>query len=650
MSGFGIEDVVEDAQQTDDWRDEIDDNFIKTFVRYSRANQVSNEEQAVISFYGYVSGLLPNWEDYLGTLIRGGTSSGKSHMKREVLDSAFDFADNSYDWLYTATAGSDQSMINDEDFDDARIGAFNEFNQMPNPLREFLKRIVEDGGYTYGRSKADDDAEGGFTNEKFSRDPMAIVFSIADENETVVDPEMRSRMVEIQVDEGPAKNKAVHRMKHGHTNITLPDSDHEYVYESTDLDYAVKKHIKEIPVDTDVVIPTGEGRFDGDVGDSQSESAHESEDSTTPRDDWDEADVTEPLFNFARSESTRASAAVSSMVKASALANYHSRETITENGEQYIVAEPQDVGNVLLARRTLMALTHNLTRKKFLVLKAFIEDGAPYESPDASAQAKQMTKDGVITYIQGRDDIPTFSKSQITSILDELDEDLVINKMDHPEDARKNIYVYDPSKQFKPPNIYDYYDRFKDVTDPVRDQAIETTIEQQLAELNATMTGGEMADPKIEDTVSANDSDNDEEGLSAFEDSDSESDTELSETAQHVAERLESTMDGKWVPARVLDSDDLVVTHMLGITPVGTVDTTLADGTVVDAVIPKRDPQYEDRDGTLASPDHDHWNDDMTVDAVNDELDSAIRELQQAGVFIVETDAAGNGRFEINLP
>lgn len=629
MSGFGIEEVVEDQGQSSSWKEEIDDNFVKTFVRYTRANMVSNEEQATIAFYGYVSGLLPNWEDYLGTLIRGGTSSGKSHMKREVLDSAFDFADNSYDWLYTATAGSDQSMINDDDFDDARIGAFNEFNQMPNPLREFLKRIVEDGGYTYGRSKADDDAEGGFTNEKFSRDPMAIVFSIADENETVVDPEMRSRMVEIQVDEGPAKNKAVHRMKHGHTNITLPDSDHEYVHESTDLDYAVKKHIKEIPVDTDVVIPTGEGRFEGD--------------------EWDEADVTEPLFNFARSESTRASAAVSSMVKASALVNYHSRDTIEESGETYIVAEPQDVGNVLLARRTLMALTHNLTRKKFLVLKAFIEDGAPYESPDSSAQAKQMTKDGVITYIQGRDDIPTFSKSQITSILDELDEDLVINKMDHPEDARQNIYVYDPSKQFKPPNIYDYYEQFKDVTDPVRDQPIETTIEQQLAELNATMTGGEMADPKIEETVSANDSDDADEGLSAFEESDGGSDAELSQTAQQVAERLQTTMDDEWVPARILDSDDLVVTHMLGISPTGTVDTTLADGTVVDAVIPKRDPKYEDRDGTLASPDHDHWADGKTVDEVNEALDSAIRELQQAGVFTVETDQAGNGRFNVNL-
>lgn len=624
MSDFGIADDIEKGSMSD-WQDEIDDNFVETLVRFSRSQQVSNEPQAIISLYGYVSGLLPDWKDYLGILIRGGTSSGKSHMKREVLDESFTFGNEEYDWLYTATAGSDQSMINDEDFDDARVGAFNEFNQMPGPLREFLKRIVEDGGYEYGRSLADDDAEGGFTNEKFEREPLSIVFSIADENETAVDPEMRSRMVEVQVDEGPEKNKAVHRMKHGHKHITLPDSDHEYVYETPTLNYAIKKHIANIPVDTDVAIPTNDGRFEGD--------------------NWDESAVTEPLFNFARSESTRASAAIASMVKSSALLNYHSRNKITDDdGDEYIVAEPQDVGNVLFARRTLMALTHNLTRKKFLVLDGFIEEGAPYNGPDASAHARQMDKNGVVSYIQSRDDIPTFSKSQIGDILDQLDEDLVINKQDHPEDARKNIYIYDPSQQFEPPNIYDYYDQFADVTDPMRQQPIEQTIEQQLQELNATMSAGGATDVE-QDTDASEDADG---GLSSFSDDDSGDGSDISETAQRVAESLTETMDDTWVPARVVESDDLVVTHMMGVSPTGTIDTTLASGEVVDALIPKRDPKYNDREDTIAHPDHDMWPDDYSVSDVNDELDSAIVELRESGVFLTEMDEAGNIHFEVD--
>lgn len=619
MTDFGIESVVE-SEGSDDWRDEIDENFLRTFVRFSRSGQVSNEAQAVVSLYGYASGLLPEWEDYLGILIRGGTSSGKTHMNREVLKAAFDYADNDYDWLYTTTAGSDKSFIDDDTFDDARIGAFNEFQQLGGELREFLKRIVEDGGYEYSRSQHDDDSDTGRTTETWEKDPMPVIFSIADENETTVDAEMQSRMVDVQVDEGPEKNKAVHRMKHGHTNITMPTADHEYVRESPDLDHAVKKHIKNIPVDTDVVIPTGDNRFDGDT--------------------WDEADVTEPLFNFARSESTRASAALSSMVKASALLNYHSRDTIEDDdGEQYIVAEPQDVGNVLCARRTLMATTHNLTRKKFMVLEGFIEEGAPYDGPEASSEARQMEKQGVVSYIQQREDIPTFSKSQITDILDQLDEDLVINKMDHPEDARQNIYVYDPSKQFKPPNIYDYYDHFKTVTDPIRDQPIEQTIEQQLEQLNATMSTESLAERTADDSGSSDDSDG---GLSDFADGDDDSPSELTDFQQRVTERLSETIDGEYAPARVVESDALKISHMLGVTPVGTIDNENADGDVVSMIIPKRDPEYDDRGGTIMEP-----NDNETVGERDDRIDDAVRTLQDRGIFTVETDTMGNASFSV---
>jgi len=519
MSDFGIETVVEDTDSDDEWKERRDSNFIETFVEYSRTQQVSNEPQSVVALYGYASGLLPNYEDYLGILIRGGTSSGKSWMKENVLDAAFDYADNEYNWLYTTTGGSDKFFIDDDTFDDARIGAFNEFQQLGSELREFLKRIVE-GDRRFDSSEMD----------------------IADES------------IEVYADE------------------------------------------------------------------------------------WDEAAVTEPLFNFAKSESSRASAAIASMVKASALLNYHSRPTVEDesDGEMYIVAQPQDVGNVLCARTVLLATTHNLTTKKFIVLEAFKADGAPYSGEEASANAKQIEKKAVVNYIQERSDIPTFSKSQISSILDELDEDLVINKMDHPEDARKNIYVYDPSRQFERPATHEYGEQFGDVTDPIRRQPIDTTIDEQLADLDALVSTEGI-------TEIGHDSDSD--GLDSYDSGGGE----LSDDAQLIVDSLADVMDDTWVPANVIESDEIRPLHMIGVTPIETERRSLGSGEDADTaemIVPERDVQYSDREGTIADPDHEHWGGKDVV-AVDTAIDEAIHELRDSGVMDVRTDEMGNGYFTV---
>jgi hypothetical protein len=336
------------------------------------------------------------------------------------------------------------------------------------------------------------------------------------------------------------------------------------------------------------------------------------------------------------------------MVKASALLNYHSRDRITDetDGEEYIVAEPQDVGNVLAARSVLLATTHNLTRKKFIVLEAFIEDGAPASGIDgASESARQIRKQGVINYIQRREDIPTFSKSVVKEILDELDEDLVINKRDHPEDARKNIYVYDPSTQFERPNIYDYYERFEDVVDPITGDPIERTIEKQLEDVNAMMSTDDMAE-RAQSRDDGEGPKSDSGGLDEFA-GDSEPDIELSELEETVAAMIHETLDGKWAPARVRESNTLKVTHMLGLSPVENRVGDNADGEGVPMVIPEREPKYEDRQGTIASPDDDMWGEDIDVSDVDSALNDAVASLIDNGIVDVEIDDVGNARFSV---
>jgi hypothetical protein len=597
----------------DDYRSRIDDNFLETYVEYSRSNQVLNEEQSLVTLMIYATGLLPHWSDYAGGIITGGSSSGKSHMKRDVIDASFDYKT---DWLYQISGGSQKAAIDDDDIDDARIGAFNEFQKVPDEMREFLKSVVEDGGFTYARNVADSDRESGRKTTKIERDPLPIVFMIADENETEVGQEMKTRLIEVKVDENQEKNRGVHRAKWGHTDVQLSRNDHEYMRDDPELEHAVKSHVRDVPVDTDVVIPTDAGRFEGD--------------------NWDAAHVVENMLSFKRSESTRASTALKSLAKSSTLLNYHSRQTVEHDGEQKLVMEPQDVGNILDCWNVLVATTHGLTSKKFAIIDAILERGGKSAS---SSTARQADKDTVIGYIQDNPDIATMSKTEIGDLLNQLDEDLIVNKKDHPEDARKNIYEYDGSRAFETPDIFAYYDQFESVTSPVDGVPIEQKLEWQLERFNASMS---LSDFSASDGMETDteDTEKDENGsLTDFDDTSDTDGLDLSEVERAVAAALSDTVDGYTVPPDVVESDSFKTGHWVGCTPV-----TYED----DTVRPEREPRAADRQECVMDPENDFYGDNIGIGDTLEIVEQALTTLQAKGVFEIENNDDGSVTFSVD--
>jgi hypothetical protein len=601
-----------------------DENFLRDFVAFSRDKQVLNEEQAVVVQMAVATGLLDSYEYFTSVIVTGSASSGKSHMLNNVTFDAVQYADDVHDLVYELTGGSDQAGINDPEIDDSDILYFHELQKIPDEMLEFVKTIAEDGEFRYGRSQADSDAEGGFSTEHIERDPAPVVFSFADENQAAAgrDQELRSRTVEVKVDEGPEKNAAVHDMKWGGSEIEIADSDHNYIRngdEAEAREHAVKAHIRDMPRDVDVVLPYGNGDFDGD--------------------NWRAAEVVKPMFNFGRSESTRASANLAGLTMGSALLNYHARDTICEDclarrgpdesaemgwecdcdpdAELRIVANETDVGNLIACRRTLLATTHGLTDKKFAVLDAIRERGG---QANRSGTAVQATKQDIIDEIQDNDEIATLTKPEINKILEELDETLIINIKDNPQDRRENLYVYDGSEVFRRPNLADHADRFRGVADPIRDQHISVTVDEQLEELNAATDLGAL-------TESTEGGESDESGsLSDFGGGEGE---DISDDAEAVSDRLSGVIDGVTIPQDVFEANSLKVSHMVGDSPIE------RDGRYVR---PERPPETDDRvDGFLAP--QGAFDDADDYEEVERRVTEAIEELRESGVMVMdETD------------
>lgn len=602
--GISADNTEKDVDYTID-----DENFLADFVRFSRSRQVLNEEQALLTMMGLATGMMSDYEFYTSIIVTGSASGGKSHMLNNVIFDSTEYADDVHDWVYELTGGSDQAGINDPAIDNSRILYFHELQKIPDEMLEFIKTIAEDGEFRYGRSQSDPDAQGGFSTEHIERDPAPVIFSFADENTAAAgkDQELRSRTVEVKVDEGPEKNKGVHDMKWGGENITLEESHHEYIFDDPGMEHAVKAHLRDMPEDVDVVIPYGNSKFDGD--------------------DWCAADVVKPMFNFDASDSTRASANLAGLTMGSAILNYHARNAVCEkcmavygpddaqsygydcpdcdDADLHIIASETDVGNLIACRETLLATTHDLTEKKFAVLDAILERGG---QADKSGTAVQATKQDIIDEIQANDEIATLTKSEIESILTELDEKLIINIKDNPQDRRENLYVYDGGDVFTPPDIFQHYDRFESVIDPIRDHPIERTIESQQESLNATMEMDAL------DGAASGDS-----GLDGYGGTNP---SDLSDDATRVAERLSEQLDGYVVPREVWDANSLKVQHMVGDSPVEHDD---------GFVRPEREPSGADRVDGFMSPDE--WDGADDFNAVESRVEDAIAELRDEGVL-----------------
>lgn len=583
-----------------------DSNVLYDVVEYSRSKQVLNEEQTAVVLLTYMTGLLPDHSDYGAAIITGGSSGGKTHLKEKVIDKLFALKK---EWLFDITAGSDKSLIDHPEWDNCRIAALNELNKIPEEMAEFLKSAHgDDGGFNYARNVADPDAESGRTSVDISREPKPIVFMLADENKMEVEAEVQTRFFDVKVDETEEKNVAVHRMHWGETSISLPSSEHRYIFDAGDLQYSLQHHIANIPVDTPVLIPTDEGRYDGD--------------------DWHAGKVTEPMFSFKRSESSRASRMMASLVKASALLNYHARDRvmIDVDGEEieHIIAAPEDVGNLIACRNVLLSSTHDLDEKKMAILDAIIERGAELEHGSSALAANIKS---IEEALQDNPNIATFGKKELRSLLDEMNEAYIIDIRDNPNDLRENLYVYDGGNALGRPNIEDYWDVFEDVKDPIEDQPLKTTIDQQQERLGAT---------SVKDVLSASEGSGspqtslEGQALGDGPEELGEAVSGLRDTEAVVLELLRENLGGESVCDT--DLDDMDYEHMCiqGLIEEG------PDG----CMRPVRPATTDDIRGTIFDPQDPMWNGHNRGE-VKAKIEHAIGSLSSKGLWHMEPQDDG---------
>lgn len=570
---------------------EMSDNAIQELVTYSRSKQVLNEPQTVLTMLVYTTGFFRNSADYGALKLRGGSGGGKTHLKENVIENLFEYRMN---LLYKTTSTSAKAIIDDPEWDQTRIAALDEMNKIPEEMMELLKSTYgDDGGFSYKRNLQDSSSETGFSPTNISREPKPVIFMLADENNMSVEKELETRFMDVKVDENEEKNEGVHDMKWGHESITLPSTSAKYGEPVPEIEEALKWHIREMPLDVDAVLPTGEGRFEGD--------------------DWDAAAVARPLFNFKTSASVRASRMVASLVKASAVYNYHSRPTTEIDGEEYYIVQPQDLVNVLMCREILLNMTHSLDEKKFAILDAIIEKGGSHNKEGTKLQT---TKKKIEEYLHEKADISSITKSELNSLLNEMDEKYIIDITENPEDRRENLYVYGGADAIGEPNIWDYYDHFKDCTDVILNQPIEKTIEEQQKRLGKSNPKELLANEKY-----AN------QGSSKGQKTLSGGTTDLNDLQVHILTKMHEALDGKTVA--VDDIDGLDYEHMLGVSPVEETE----EGTV--QAVSK--PQTSDIPNTVFDPASDWW-DGLNRGEVKAEVSDAVATLKQKGYWDMKQD------------
>jgi hypothetical protein len=630
MSGFDIS--VEDKTETDY---KIKPNFAENLVDAIRSDMVGNEEPHLLMHAAYATGLSPVVSTYNAVEVGGPSGAGKSALKESV--------DRRWPnhWLLSITNTSEKGMIDDERWNNRYVIAADEFQKLPSSALEILKSTFsddadEDGwGYRYVRNTSQ---QNGDDHREIKKQVAPFSTLIADENEARgADTELGTRTMTIRVEDNEELNEAVSATFWGHEEVTLPDTDFEYNYKFEDGKSVIDKHIASIPrfEYRQQNVPDGwatNQKYSYPVIIPNSDSKKWP--TTNGRKEWDAHKVVKPMFSFKQTESKRASKTVANLVRGWARLNHHSREVINLDGHEWLVADPQDVGNVIACRETLLSLTHNFNERKMAVIRALTDpkNGVGGAGPTGGVAAPIQD---IHEYLEEYAEITSVSESHLrTTVLGDMIDRFLLTIHENETENGAHLYEYHGGSTFGHPNVDEYPDIFDNVTDPIRDQPIRDTIEEMKQRLDTRTSSGVFSGSGSLDTAMGDDGEDtesasdDDSGLSAFGGGvDEEDDVELTETEQHVREALQSVVDDCRIT--LSDKDDLKVSHMVGATPVEYY--TSDEG--FQYVRPERPPKDGDKDGTILDTDHANWGANVDSGKVQAQVEAAVGSLVEKGIF-----------------
>jgi len=602
MGDFNFNDTVAESQKDTGSTEEqeatrsehdyvLSDNVVEDLVAYTRSKTVKNEQQFVLTTLGYLSGFMGNPRHYVSGVLIGTAGSGKSHLQNTVAELFDD------DVLYNVTTGSEKAIIYDrENWNNARIANMDELQKPSDDIIEILKSVHggEDEEFVYKVTGGGEGADRGTDGIVLEAMPYWFLYA-----QYEPDFEMWDRLVKIPVHESKEKNDGVARTQWDHQMISFGDESDEYMFDFADGEMAIKEHIRNLPMDSWVKIPAGESEFG-----------------------WDAYEYAKTMFDISRSETNRVSSQVANLVRASALLNHKNREKrrmqLHNEGmkDGVIIAEPQDVANILACRETLLATTHQLDRKRKAICVAIEEvssssaRAAPIKHPkDRSGQPKS-----IMGYLRNTD-ASFVKRPQIEAMLQDLQDNGLIEKLEGAGDNNRNLYQFQSWQNLGKFTINESFKQtFENCTDPFDGGSFIETARR----INDEMTpsaGDFHSDTEVTSTSDSN-------GQATLVTSDDELNVDLAPHEELTAQMLHDTLDGATI--NNLDEHEPSIREMIGIVPLGEDDDTV------------------DIDGTILDPDHAVWNhgpDDWvdTVAAAESEVENAIRTLTQEGVFQTST-------------
>lgn len=576
----------------------LSENVVEDAIRYTRSRTVKNERQFVLCLLGYISGNMENTSHYIPGVLIGTAGSGKSHLQNTVAE----LFDDSV--LYEATTGSDKAIIYDrENWNSALVGNLDELQKPSEDIIEILKGVHggEDDTFIYKVTGDGEGADRGTDGIELEAMPYWFLYA-----QYEPDFEMWDRLIKVPVHESSEKNDGVARTHWGHSAISFGDDDKEYMYDFEDGSKAMQQHIRSLPRDSFVHIPAGEDEFGG----------------------YSFYDEVSDIFDIDRSETNRVSKMVANLVRCSALLNHENREKrqikVKNNGvKEAIIANPQDLANIMSCRDVLMATTHQLDRKRRMICTAIEEvGGTSNAAPIKHPNDKPGNPQSIMGYL--RETNSSFvKKSQIIQMLTDLEDNGMIEKMEGAGENGRNLYQFTSWSNLGKFEITESFkDLFHGTVDPFENQPFVETAR----DINSDLTPS-ASDFMSEETVSS--SGNESAGQARLTEDKDPKEADLAPYEEAVHARLKATVDGETLTG--LDEHDPSPRELTGIVPMGEPD------------------DETDIEGTLLDSNHEVWSHGpeewiQNVQDAEQHIEKALRNLTVEGLFKTSTTESRGGQ------
>jgi hypothetical protein len=287
---------------------------------------------------------------------------------------------------------------------------------------------------------------------------------------------------------------------------------------------------------------------------------------------------------------------------------------------EVIIAEPQDVANILACRDVLLATTHQLDRKRKAICLAIQQAGGSQQAASINSIQNYLKKT----------DASFVKRPEVEAMLSDLQDNYLVEKLENAGEGGRHLYQF---QSWQSLGKFDINDEFKDVFEDCHNPFNGESFIETARRTNDELTP-KASDFMNDDPVEINtDSDGGQATLGAPE---SEAvNVDLEPYEKEVYKALKSTLDGEIISD--LDEHDPSPREMCGLVEIG------------------ENPDTANIDGTIFDPDAEVWDygpdDWITTPAEADtQISQAIRKLTSEGVFKTSvTKRRGNKPLEMKI-